>query len=332
MVKAVAKLLLFALVLAPPALADFTQADSTKAASNCNGGSFLSTTVSGKSPDKVREKAKAEIAKNIISNIKSNTKTTDYSEERDGVFIESSKFSETSEIESNLTLSGFKEIESPKRQKNGEYELKSYICIKDAAKGFLEHQQFVSDSLLLAANIELNTKHPKHKNEAWKRTRMLWVEFMKHQKLLDVLGVESPYPAREIYARAKSDYENYCRNAKVFWQDAGNECSKTVFAMLSSKLKIEKSKCSGWLKLNLNCAEKCTGSSLGIECSTNPSLAIESCDGEKYSILKIKEPINSSHPHNKNVAMENLIENLSKSTFFDEWEKEIKEWIPQCIE
>ncbi|MDR2594122.1 MAG: hypothetical protein LBC87_05060 [Fibromonadaceae bacterium] len=321
------KPLLFVLALASPVLADFTQADSAKAAANCNGGSFLSITVLGKTPDKAREKAKAEIARNIISDIKSNTKTTNYSEEKDGVMREFSKFSEKSEIENNLTLLGFKETESPKRQKNGEYELKTYICVKDASKGFLEKQQFVADSLSLAANIALSTKHPKHKNEAWQRTRMLWVEFMKLQKLLDVLGVESPYPAREIYAKTKADYENYCQNAKVFWQDAGNECSKTVFAMLSSKVKIEKSKCSDGLKLSLNCLEKCAVSSLEIECSINPSLSIESCGGEKYSMLKIKEPITGSHSQNKSLAMENLIENLSKAAFFGEWEKEIKEWI-----
>jgi len=322
---------IFVLALAPPALADFTQADSAKAATNCSG-SFLSATVYGKKPDNARSKAKAEIAQSIISNIKSNTKMTDYSEEKDGVLREFSKFSETSEIESNLTLLGFKEIESPKRQKNGEYELKAYICVKDAAKEFLEKQRLLSDSLSLAANTALNTKHPKHKNEAWQKTRSLWIEFMKLQKLLDVLGVESPYPAREIYARTKADYESYCRNAKVFWQDAGNECSKTVFSMLSGKIRMEKSKCTGGLKLDLNCLEKCAGSSIEIECSVNLSLTIESCGGEKYSMLKIKEPITAFHSNNKNMAMENLIENLSKAAFFGEWEKEIKEWMPKCVE
>jgi len=162
------KPLFFALVFATSALADFTQADSAKAVAHC-GGSFLSTTVYGKKPDNARGKAKTEIAQSIISNVKSQTKMTDQSEEIDGVLKESSKFSETSEIESNLTLLGFKEIETPKRQKNGEYELKAYICVKDAAKGFLEQQRLLSDSLSLAANTALSTKHPKHKNEAWQK-------------------------------------------------------------------------------------------------------------------------------------------------------------------
>ncbi|MDR2555542.1 MAG: hypothetical protein LBC64_08965 [Fibromonadaceae bacterium] len=325
------KPLLFALAFAVTSFADFTPADSAKAAANC-GGSFLSTTVLGKNPDNARAKAKTEIAQSIISNVKSQTKMTDQSEEIDGVLKESSKFSETSEIESNLTLLGFKEIETPKRQKNGEFELKSYICAKDAAKGFLEQQRLLSDSLSLAANTALSTKHPKHKNEAWQKTRRLWVEFIKLQKLLEVLGVESPYPAKEIYTRAKANYESYCRSVKVFWQDAGNECSKTVFSMLSNKIRMEKSKCSNGLKLDLNCPEKCASSSIEIECSVNPSLAIESCGGEKYSMLKIKEPITASHSQKKNLAMENLIENLPKAVFWSEWEKEIKEWIPKCVE
>jgi len=325
------KPLLLALALATPALADFTQADSAKAATHC-GGPFLGTTVLDKNQGNARAKAKTEIAQSIISNVKSQTKMTDQSEETDGVLKETSKFSETSEIESNLTLLGFKEIETPKRQRNGEFELKSYICVKDAAKGFLEQQRLLSDSLSLAANTAMNTKHPKHKNEAFRRTRMLWGEFMGIQILLDALGVESPYPADEIYSKTMADYKDYCLNAKVFWQDAGNECSKTVFSMLSGKIRMEKSKCTSGLKLDLNCPEKCAGSSIEIECSVNPSLNIESCGGEKYSMLKIKEPVTASHPQNKNLAMENLIEDLPKAAFWGEWEKEIKEWIPTCVE
>jgi len=316
------KLLIFVLALAPLASADF----------NCGGGSFLSATVIGKTPDKAREKAKAEIARNIVSNIKSNIKMSDYSEERNGIMKESSSFLETSEIESSLTLFGFKEAEPPKRQRNGEYELKVYICTKDAAKGFLERQRLLADSLELASNTALNTKHPKHKNEAFRKAQMLWGEFMRTRSLLEVLGVENPYPAEEIYSMVIEDYRNYCRNTKVFWQDSGNECSETIFAMLSKKIRMEKSKCSGGLKLSLNCNEKCAGSSLEIECSVIPSLAIESCGGEKYSMLKAKEPATGSHDLNKSIAKENLIENLSKASFFNEWEREIMEWMPKCVE
>jgi len=326
------KAIVFSLALATPVLANFTPADSVKAAAHCQSGSFLSTTVFGKTTDKAREKAKTEIARNIISNIKSSTKMNNYSEEINGILRESSQFAEASEIESNLILFGFHEVETPKRQKNGEYELKVYICTKDAAKGFLERQRLIADSLELVSIIVLNTKQSKNKNEAWRKAQMLWVEFIRTLSLLEVLGVENPYPAEEIYSKAMEDYRNYCKSTKVFWQDAGNECSETIFAMLSKKIKMEKSKCSGGLKLSLSCNEKCAGSSLEIECSVIPSLAIESCGGEKYSMLKAKEPVTGSHDLNKSIAKENLIENLSKASFFNEWEREIMEWMPKCVE
>jgi len=125
------------LVVAVPVLADFSQADVEKATSYCEGGSFISTTVLGIDPDNARVKARAEIAQSIVSNIKSNIKTKAYSGESDGVFTESSAFLQTGEIESNLTLSGFKEIEAPVQQENGEYELKAYVCRTDAAKPWL---------------------------------------------------------------------------------------------------------------------------------------------------------------------------------------------------
>jgi len=303
-------LYIFAL-LALPAFAD-----------HCQGELYLEATGIGKNPSEARGKAKAEIAGNIISNIKSKTKITDSSKEKDGVFKEASEFEETSVIESDLTLFGFKE-EFPKRQRNGNYELKVYICTKDASKGFLEKLRLLSDSLELAANAVLTKRH---KNEAWNKTQRLYKDFMRTRNLLEVLGVESPYQADNAYDKAIS----YCRNAKVFWQDTGNECSETIFSMLSKKITMEKSSCSVGLKLSLSCPEKCASSSLEIECSLNPSLAVESCGGEKYSMLKTKEPVTGSSPYNKNKARENMIENLSNADFLNEWEREIMEWAPIC--
>ena len=131
------KPLLFALALASPVLANFTQADSAKAVASCNGGSFISTEVFGKDPGKARSNAKTEITSNIISQVKSEIKMSNSSEEKDGILKESSRYLEKSKIESNLTLAGFQEIEPPKRQENGEFVFKGYVCIKDAAKPYL---------------------------------------------------------------------------------------------------------------------------------------------------------------------------------------------------
>jgi len=198
------KPLLFALALATPALADFTQADSAKAAANCNGGSFLSTTVLGKDPDKARAKAKAEIARNIASNIKSGTRMSDYSEEKDGVLKESSRFLERSKIESDLTLLGCKEMEAPKRQESGEYELRAYVCVKDVAKPYLEKQRILAESMEMSKD--------------WHKIQSSWNEFMGIQIILESLGTESKYftPAKKFYEKARKDYKDNC-NAKLHW-------------------------------------------------------------------------------------------------------------------
>jgi hypothetical protein len=211
------------------------------------------------------------------------------------------------------------------------------VCLTraDAAKGFLESQRLVLDSLELASNAALATEHPRHKNEAWHKTQAYHNRIVAIQNLLSGWGfAKEDYfgKANEVYAKTKDYYKGYCRDVKIFWQDARDECSETAFTVLSKKIKMEKSRCSGGLKLSFNCPEKCTGSPLGIECSFNPSLALESCGGEKYSMLKIKEPIIGLDAYNKNVAKENLIENLLGAAFFNEWEREIMEWVPQCAE
>jgi len=55
------------------------------------------------------------------------------------------------------------------------------ICMSkaDAAKGFIERQRLVLDSLELASNTTLNVEHPKQKNEAWRRTQILYGDFLR---------------------------------------------------------------------------------------------------------------------------------------------------------
>jgi len=208
------------------------------------------------------------------------------------------------------------------------------VCLTkaDAAKGFIERQRQAADSLEIISTAMLSTEHPKHKNEAWQKMQALYSDFVRIQNLLDGWGVKNPYPANEIYAKARENYKDYCQNMKVFWQDAGNECSTAVFAVISNKIKIEKSQCSGGLNLNFNCLEKCKTSAYGVTCSYEPSLSIELCGGEKYSMLKSKEPVTGTDVSHESKAKERLSENLTNATFLNEWEKEIKEWIPQCAD
>jgi len=206
------------------------------------------------------------------------------------------------------------------------------ICMSktDAAKGFIERQRLIYDSLGFASNTVLSTEHPKQKNEAWRKTRILQSDFVRIQYLLEGWGVKSPYLAEEAYSKAREDYKAYCQNMKVFWQDAGNECSATIFALLSKKIKIEKSQCASGLSLNLSCAERCKSSPYGAECIYEPSLSVKACGGESYSLLKANAPVAGGDMHSEAKARENLAENLSRAVFLGDWEKELKKWVPQC--
>jgi hypothetical protein len=243
----------------------------------------------------------------------------------------SSEYESRTTIESALANAHDARVAGSSR--NGD-KINIVVCMTraNAAKGFLERQRIAADSLELVSNMALNTEHPMHKNKAWHKTNMLWREFMRSKGLLENWGIESPYSVDEIYSKTKEDYKNYCQDTKVFWQDAGDECSKSVFAMLSKKAKMEKSGCSGGLSLNFNCYEKCKSSAFGIECSFEPSLSIESCGGEKYSMLKTREPVIGNDAHSTGKAREKLLEDLPNAAFLSEWEKELKEWVPQCAD
>jgi len=207
------------------------------------------------------------------------------------------------------------------------------VCMTkaDAAKGFIERQRLVLDSLGLASNTTLSVEHPKQKNEAWRRTQILYGDFMRIQYLLDGWGVKSAYSADEVYSKAREGYQAYCQNMKLHWKSADGQCSKAVFTELSKKVNIEKAECANGLNLSFSCSEECKSTSMGLKCSFEPSLAIESCGGESYSRLSAKEFPTGSDRHNESVAREKLIKNLPQASFLEEWKTEIKKWEPQCV-
>ncbi len=218
------------------------------------------------------------------------------------------------------------------KDRNG-YSSKACMSESDAAKGFMERGLLVADSLDLVSHALLNTKHPKRKNEAWHKTQMLWNEYARIQSLLEGLGAKPLASKTETIEKATDDYKNYCKNMKIHWEDTDGECQNAMFSVLSSKLKIEKSKCRNGLKLKLSCPEKCSPSSFGgVECSFSPSLSVESCGGESYSLLKSQKPAIGRDMHSVSKAKEALIEKLPSAEFFSEWEKELKRWIPLCAD
>jgi len=271
------------------------------------------------------DRAIAEIAASMQDTVSMQSKLTTE------VIDETDKTHYYSQIIRNSTINNASDIKVIfKKQQENEIGVVACLSKADAAKSFIERQRLAMDSLGFVSNTALNTEHPKYKNEAWRRTNILYNDFMKSQYVLNGWGIKSPYSVDEIYSKANENYKGYCRGVRVFWQDTKNDCSDVVFAILSRKIKFEKSKCSGGLNLSFYCSERCKSSSYGIECSYDLSLAIEACGGEKYSMLKAPAPTTGSDMYNEAKAQENLVKNLSNAAFLNEWEKEIKQWVPQC--
>jgi len=297
---------------------------------DCSADEFRGFGV-GENENEALTEAHAALARQVNSSVKVTVERAVNQQVSDGKENLSSGYESRTIIESSLSNVSDARIVRSKRNGN---KTNITVCMTkaDAAKGFIERQRLLQDSLVLASNTEISTEHPKQKNEAWRKTQILYRDFMRIQYLLEGWGVKSPYVAAEAYSKAREDYRNYCQSVKVFWQDAGNECSDAIFAMFSKKIKMEKSQCSGGMNLNLDCSERCKSSPYGIECSYEPSLSIESCGSEKYSLLKAKELIKGSDIQNEVRAKGKLIESLHNAAFFGEWEKEVKEWVPQCVD
>jgi hypothetical protein len=296
---------------------------------NCGSGEFRGAGI-GKSEDEALNIARSDLAMQINSSVKVSAKYRQSQQVSNGKENLGSEYESELVVEANLLNAHDARVLRVERR---EGETGTVVCMAkaDAAKGFMERQRVVADSLEMVSSTMLSTEHPKHKNETWLKAQTLWGEFSRTKNMLEGWGVKNPYPADEIYSKTREEYKNYCKGAKVFWQDAGNECSNAIFAMLSKKIKIEKSRCQGGLNLSFNCSEKCKSSSYGIECSYEPSMAVEACGGEKYSMLKA-QPATGSDMHSESKAKEKLAENLPKAAFFNEWEKEIREWVPQCAD
>jgi predicted RNase H-like HicB family nuclease len=285
----------------------------------------------GESEDEALGEARSALARQINSSVNVTIERVVNQQISNGKEILNSEYESRTIIEAALPNAHDARIAGSSREEN---KINIVVCMTkaDAAKGFLERQRLVADSLGLISSAMLGTEHPRHKNGAWRKTQILWNEFMKIQYLLEGWGIGSSYLANDIYSKAREDYRNYCQDMKIFWQDAGNECSMVVFAMLSKKIKMEKSRCSGGLKLSFDCVERCKSSSFGIECSFEPFLAIESCGRESYSLLKTGVPAIGNDVHSTGKAREKLLENLPDAAFLNEWEKELKEWVPQCAD
>jgi len=206
------------------------------------------------------------------------------------------------------------------------------VCMTkaDAAKGFLERQRLMADSLELASSTELNTEHPKQKNEAWQKTQMLYSDFMRIQHLLDGWEVKNPYMASDIYFKTREDYKNYCQTVKLHWNPERETLySEIAFSKLSGSIKIEKSPCNGrGISLAYKGSEPECSVKFGLNtCTYAHSLSLNACDGTEYTQLKN----DAMGAHQKpDFAKEKLQSNFKSAEFWNQWIKEIKQWSPQC--
>jgi hypothetical protein len=202
----------------------------------------------------------------------------------------------------------------------------------NAAKGFVERERLIADSLELLSNVALNTKHPKNKNDAWHKSQMLWSESVKIRNRLEDWGVGQlvlSSSAQEVYSKIRDDYRNYCQTWKAYWVDMKNEYSDIVFAELSKRIKMEKSTCQGdgislvYKKEKTACSYK-----FGLySCSGKISLSLASCEGAEYLLLE--NTVEAAH-QKQDFALEKMQNGLKTADFWVKLEKEIKEWVPQC--
>jgi len=221
------------------------------------------------------------------------------------------------------------------KRQGGQIGVVACMSRADAAKGFLEQQRLVTDSLEMLSGTTINTEHPKHKNEAWQKTQMYYNNIVAIQNLLNGWGVaKADYfdKASEIYSKTREDYKNYCQTFKMHWNpEQRNSYSEIAFSKLSGSIKMENTSCTGrGISLVYKEAKPECESHGGLYgCSYQPFLAITSCNGAELRLLQSPAPI-KGFGQKEEIAVEKLQDKLKKENFWKEWEQEIKQWSPQC--
>jgi len=321
----------FALALVSCASSGSTKSvEKAAAKTSCPDDLFIDAKGYGADRDEARENSRSAIGKSIISEVESYENTENSKrEDSEGRLIVSSSYSAKNIIKSSFKLHGFKEMKTPRQLEDSTYEYHGYVCNYDVAKPYWDSLNLHKEALEALKNQNLN----KTTCDKAKEIRMNMLGF---QTILDFLkqtdkNLKKEY--EEIYAEILNDCSLEA-SKKLHWKpEKQTAYSNITFSKLSERIKIEESSCpkkSRDFLLVFREEEKCGSNSLEIECSLKPFLAIQSCDGKTYSVLTTKETISGSNGYSKGKAKENLIENLSRANFFKEWEKEIKEVIPEC--
>jgi hypothetical protein len=216
---------------------------------------------------------------------------------------------------------------------------REYLLIADnliranAAKELAERLKPKIAPFEFSANAVLNTKHPKLKSEAWQKTQAAWSELMPLLSKVKGLSKEraAPFePVSALYSRAKEDYLNYCKTAKLYWNPEQSDLySNIAFSKLSKNLKLEKAKCIGHgiSLIYKNTGYECSKQAEMFRCSHKPSLLIALCNGEEYRILKENVEVIQNR---EIIALKKLPGELESKSFWNEWEQEVEKWRPIC--
>jgi hypothetical protein len=303
----------------------------TLASVQCDDGEFRGFGT-GANEEKALNAAYSLLARQIHSSVKVSEKQMQSQQVLNGDERLNSQFVAETVVEAALSNAHDARVLRVERSAN---EVGVVVCMSrtDAAKGFIGRQRPISNSLELAINSSLNTKHPRLKSEAWQKTQALWNEFMKYQSMIDGLGAANAADFDAIsgkYSQTREDYISFCQTAKLYWNpEQENIYSDIAFSKLSQNLKLEKSACKGYgISLIYKKTEhKCEHAGI-YSCSHQPTLLIASCEGAEYRLLE--NPSIGSYHQKEDVSLEKLHEKLRNETFWAEWEQEIKQWRPQC--
>jgi len=297
----------------------------------CKAGEFSGSGV-GEHESEALSEAHSALAKQINSSVDVITERMVNQQFSNGIENLSSEYKSQTTVKAALPNAHDARVLSVEQRAG---KVSAVVCMTkaDAAKGFIERQRLVADSLELASNTALKTEHPKRKNEAWHKTQMLWNEVTRIQNLLDGWGIEKTSfyePANEIYSQAREDYKGYCQTSKLHWKpEQENDYSSMAFSMLSKNLKMEKSACQGnGISLVYRNAEPDCPHKFGVyNCFYKPSLSLLSCDGTEYLLLE--NVLESSH-QKQDLALEKIKDTFKAADFWEKWEREIEEWGAKC--
>jgi len=297
----------------------------------CKTGEFRGVGVGTNEKEALGE-AKADLAKQIHSSVQVSEKYSQSQNVRNGKENLGSDFVSETLVEASLLNAH--DARTISVEQRGD-KVSTIVCMSraDAAKGFIERQQLVADTLELVSRALQAAEHPKQKNEAWLRIQALWHEFIRIQNLLDGWEINKSKlfdSANAAYSARRNEYVTYCQNAKLHWNPERETLySEIVFSKLSGSIKMEKSNCTsmGISLVYKNSEPECMVKFGLNSCSYTQSLSLRSCDGIEY--LQLKNDITGAH-QKQDFALEKLQSNLKSAEFWNQWIQEIQQWRPLC--